>query len=36
VDCGVVHHGTLIHDVKVADALELFCKFTGIAAVRGA
>jgi L-fucose isomerase-like protein len=36
VDCGVVHHGTLIHDAKVADALELFCKFTGIAAVRGA
>jgi L-fucose isomerase-like protein len=36
VECGVVHHGTLIHDPKVADALELFCKFTGISAVRGA
>ncbi len=36
VECGVVHHGTLIHDVKVAAALEMFCKFTGIEAVRGA
>ncbi len=36
VDCGVVHHGTLVHDPKVAGALELFCKFTGVTAVRGA
>jgi L-fucose isomerase-like protein len=35
VESGVVHHGTLIHDDKVADALGLFCKFLGINAVRG-
>jgi len=33
---GVIHHGTLIHDAGVADALEMFCKFLGIEAVRGA
>ena len=32
---GVVHHGVLIHDKKVADALEMFCKYLGITAVRG-
>jgi L-fucose isomerase-like protein len=36
IDSGIVHHGTLIHDPKVADALELFCKFLDIKAVRGA
>lgn len=36
VNYGIIHHGTLIHDPKVADALELFCKFLGIQAVRGA
>ena len=36
VEHGVIHHGTLIHDPKVADALELFCKYLGIRAVRGA
>ena len=36
VDCGVIHHGALIHDEKVADALEMFCKFMNIEAVRGA
>ena len=36
VQHGVIHHGTLIHDAKVADALEMFCKFLGIEAVRGA
>lgn len=36
IETGVVHHGTLIHDPKVADALEMFCKFMGIEAVRGA
>ena len=36
VECGIVHHGVLIHDPKVADALEVFCKFMGIEAVRGA
>lgn len=35
VDTGVIHHGTLIHDEKVADALEMFCKFMNIEAVRG-
>lgn len=36
VENGVIHHGTLIFDKKVADALEMFCKFLGIKAVRGA
>lgn len=35
IETGVIHHGVLIHDPKVADAMELFCKFTGIKAVRG-
>ena len=33
---GVIHHGTIIHDPVVAEALEMFCKFLGIEAVRGA
>lgn len=36
VEAGIIHHGTIIHDPKVADALELFCKFLGINCVRGA
>lgn len=36
IEHGIIHHGVLIHDPKVADALELFCKFLGINAVRGA
>jgi L-fucose isomerase-like protein len=36
IENGIIHHGTLIHDPKVADALEMFCKFLGIKAVRGA
>jgi L-fucose isomerase-like protein len=36
VDQGVIHHGVLIHDPKVADALESFCRFNGIEVVRGA
>ena len=36
VEHGVIHHGTLIHDKKVADVLQMFCKFLGIEAVRGA
>lgn len=36
IETGVVHHGVLIHDPKVADALEMFCKFMGIVPVRGA
>lgn len=36
VEHGVIHHGTLIHDPQVADALEIFCKHLGIHAVRGA
>ncbi len=35
VDTGVIHHGALIHDEKVADALEMFCRFLDIEAVRG-
>ena len=30
IDTGVVHHGVLIHDEKVAEALVMFCKFLGI------
>jgi L-fucose isomerase-like protein len=36
IENGIVHHGTIIHDPKVADALEMFCFFLGIKAVRGA
>ena len=36
IEVGCVHHGVLIHDAKVADALAMFCKFMGIEAVRGA
>lgn len=36
VHSGMCHHATLIRDPKVADALELFCKFLGIDAVKGA
>ena len=36
VEHGIIHHGTLIHDPHVADALQLFCKFLDIEAVRGA
>ena len=36
IDVGVIHHGVLIHDPKVADALAMFCKFMDIEAVRGA
>ncbi len=36
VDHGIIHHGVLIHDPAVADALESFCKFNDIEVVRGA
>ncbi len=36
IENGIIHHGVLIHDPKVADALEMFCYFLGIKAVRGA
>ena len=36
VEHGIIHHGVLIHDPEVADALESFCKFNGIEVVRGA
>lgn len=36
IETGVVHHGVLIHDKKVADALEMFCKFMNINGVKGA
>jgi L-fucose isomerase-like protein len=36
VEHGIIHHGVLIHDPAVADALETFCKFNGIQVVRGA
>ncbi len=35
VECGVIHHGTLIHDPAVADAMEMFCYFLDINYVRG-
>lgn len=35
VENGFIHHAVLIHDPEVADALELFCKFLNIQAVRG-
>jgi L-fucose isomerase-like protein len=34
IDAGVIHHGVLIRDEKIADALELFCKYAGIRVVR--
>lgn len=36
IENGIIHHGVLIHDSKVADALEMFCYFLNIQAVRGA
>jgi L-fucose isomerase-like protein len=36
VEHGIIHHGVMMHDPKVADALESFCKFNGIEVVRGA
>lgn len=36
VENGIIHHGTLIHDPKVVDALEMFCKYLGIKYVKGA
>jgi len=36
IESGIVHHGSLIHDARVADALEWFCYFLGIKGVRGA
>jgi len=36
IETGVVHHGVLIHDAKVANALKMFCTFTKIKSVRGA
>jgi L-fucose isomerase-like protein len=36
IEHGIIHHGTLIHDPAVADALEMFCYFLGITSVRGA
>jgi len=36
VEHGIIHHGVMVHDPAVADALETFCKFNGIEVVRGA
>ena len=36
VEHGIIHHGVLVHDPEVADALESFCRFNGIEVVRGA
>ena len=36
VEHGIIHHGVMIHDPGVADALESFSKFNGIEVVRGA
>lgn len=35
IDTGIIHHGGLIHDAKVADALEWFCYFLNIKSSRG-
>lgn len=35
IENGIIHHGVLIHDKKVADAMEMFCKFLNIKAIRG-
>lgn len=35
IEAGIIHHGVLIHDPKVADALEMFCYFLDIHSVRG-
>jgi len=32
---GIIHHGALIYDHKVADSLEMFCKFLDIKPIRG-
>jgi len=34
VERGIIHHGVLIHDPAVADALKSFCNFNGIEVVR--
>jgi len=34
IEAGIIHHGVLIHDPKVADALEMFCYFLDIKALR--
>jgi L-fucose isomerase-like protein len=34
IEAGVIHHGVLIRDGRVADILELFCKYAGIRVVR--
>jgi len=36
IEAGVVHHGVLIFDEKVADALTMFCKFLDIEGIQGA
>jgi hypothetical protein len=36
IETGIIHHGGLIHDAKVADALEWFCYFLDIKSTRGA
>jgi len=36
VENGIIHHGVMIHDPAVADALESFCRFNGIEVIRGA
>jgi L-fucose isomerase-like protein len=34
VENGIIHHGCLVHDAEAADALEIFCHFLDIRAVR--
>jgi len=36
IQAGIIHHGVLIHDSKVAEALEMFCFFLDIKVYRGA
>ena len=35
IEAGAIHHGCLIHDPRVSEALEVFCEFLGIDVVRG-
>ena len=35
VEAGIIHHGCLIHDPKVAAAMEMACYYLGINVVRG-
>jgi hypothetical protein len=35
IEAGGIHHGCLIHDQHVAEAMEMFCYFLGINVIWG-